>query len=211
MRVSEAKDFLVQQTAEQSLLDGLSLSDLEKRMMYFTESDEASEDPTKLNVEFEAEYDTAAYEEKVSKLLHHAYARVKKESAESARLWDEAIRTLRRGDHYLLVLWDQKSSTERPPYDSLKLLGTAILVIVVGLALIAGFSALSDHYGIHWNSGPRTQTSIPVWIQRVLIAMVVGGYVYYVILPWIFKKPAVGISQLVLWLLRVKPKDRPEK
>jgi hypothetical protein len=111
-------------------------------MMYFTESDEACEDPTKLNDEFEAEYDTAAYEEKVSKLLHHGYARVKKENPESARLWDESIRTLRRGDHYLLVLWDHKSSTGRPPHDSLKLLGTAILVIVVSVALIAGFSAI---------------------------------------------------------------------
>ncbi len=211
MRVSEAKDFLARQTTEQSLLEGLPLSDLEKRMMYFTESDEASEDPTKLNDEFDAEYDAAAYEEKVSRLLHHGYARVKKENPESARLWNESIRTLRRGDHYLLVLWDQKSSTERPPHDSLKLLGTAILVIIIGVAVISGFSALSDHYGIHWNSGPSTQTSIPVWIQRLLIAMVVGGYVYYVILPWIFKKPPVGISQLLLRLLRVRPKDGPEK
>jgi hypothetical protein len=141
----------------------LPLSDLEKRMMYFTESDEASEDPTNLNDEFDAEYDTAAYEEKVSKPLHHGYARVKKENPESARLWDASIRTLRRGDHYLLVLWDQKSSTERPPHDSLKLLGTAILVMIIGVAVISGFSALSDHYGIHWNSGPSTQTStIPV-------------------------------------------------
>ena len=94
-------------------------------MMYFTEGDEAPENPTKLNDEFEAEYDTAAYEAKVSKLLHHAYARLKKENPESARLWDESIRLLRRGNHYILVLWDQRSSIERPPHDFLKLLGTS--------------------------------------------------------------------------------------
>ncbi len=38
MRVREAKDFLVQQTAEQARLEGVPLSELEKRMMYFTES-----------------------------------------------------------------------------------------------------------------------------------------------------------------------------
>lgn len=60
------------------MLDGVSLSDLEKRMMYFTESDDATEDAAQLNDEFEAEYETAAYEAKVSKLLHHAYARLKR-------------------------------------------------------------------------------------------------------------------------------------
>ncbi|MGB2900309.1 MAG: hypothetical protein WBB89_13655 [Candidatus Acidiferrum sp.] len=38
MKVREAKDFLVAQTAEQASLEGVPLSDLEKRMMYFTES-----------------------------------------------------------------------------------------------------------------------------------------------------------------------------
>jgi hypothetical protein len=106
MKVSQAKDFLIQQTAEQPLLEGSPLSNLEKRMMYFTESEDASEDPIQLNDEFEAEYDTDAYESKISKLLRRAYARVKKENPERARFWDDSIRLLREGDHYLLVLWD---------------------------------------------------------------------------------------------------------
>jgi hypothetical protein len=35
---------------------------------------------------------------------------------------------------------------------------------------------------------PKTHSSMPVWIQRLLIALLVGGYFYYVILPWIFKR-----------------------
>jgi hypothetical protein len=38
MQVREAKDFLVQQTAEQAQLEGVALSELEKRTMYSTES-----------------------------------------------------------------------------------------------------------------------------------------------------------------------------
>jgi hypothetical protein len=53
MRVREAKDFLVQQTAEQAQLEGVALSELEKRMMYFTESGYVPEDPIALNEEFE--------------------------------------------------------------------------------------------------------------------------------------------------------------
>jgi hypothetical protein len=33
MQVAQAKDFLVRQTAEQARLEGVPLSDLEKRMM----------------------------------------------------------------------------------------------------------------------------------------------------------------------------------
>lgn len=54
-----AKDFLVQRTVEQAALDQVSLSDLEKRMMYFTETGEMTEDPVQLNDAFEAECDDA--------------------------------------------------------------------------------------------------------------------------------------------------------
>lgn len=45
MRAREAKDLLVRETANQANLEGRSLSDLEKRMMYFPESSGAVEDP----------------------------------------------------------------------------------------------------------------------------------------------------------------------
>ena len=64
MRDLEAKDFLVQQTAEQAALEGVPLSDLEKRMMYFTETGEVREDAIDLNNALEAEYDTEQYETK---------------------------------------------------------------------------------------------------------------------------------------------------
>jgi hypothetical protein len=134
MHVREAKNFLVSQTAHQAALEGVPLSDLEKRMMYFTESPDAVEDPVTLNEEFEAQYDSEEYESKIAKLLRRAHARVKKESPEKARLWSDAIRTLNKGDHYILVLWSLQSTDERPPYDSLKLLAAAILIALAMLA-----------------------------------------------------------------------------
>jgi hypothetical protein len=138
MRVREAKDFLVQQAAQQAAIEGVPLSDFEKRMMYFTESEDAVEDPIRLNQEFEAQFDTDEYELKISGLLRRAYERTKEENPASLREWDEAVRELRKGDHYVLVLWDLKSPTERPRHDSLKLLGTALLVAVIALLLIFG-------------------------------------------------------------------------
>jgi hypothetical protein len=57
LRVREAKDFLVQQTAEQATLDNVPLSDIEKRTMYFTETGECPENSIPLNDAFEAEHD----------------------------------------------------------------------------------------------------------------------------------------------------------
>ncbi len=114
MKVREAKDFLVAQTAEQAALEGVPLSDLEKRMMYFTEGKDAPEDPTVLNDEFEAQYDATKYEKKISRLMRQAYKRLRKENSEKAVLWDRAIRAIRRGDHYILVLWGHPLSHKSP-------------------------------------------------------------------------------------------------
>ena len=62
MKVKQAKDFLVQLTAEQAAAEDAPLSDLEKRMMYFTETDDSCENPIELNEKFEANHDTNTYE-----------------------------------------------------------------------------------------------------------------------------------------------------
>ena len=134
MRVREAKDLLVQQTAEQAAREGVPLSDLEKRMMYFTESGDAVEDPIKLNEEFGAEYEMGPYEKKISLLLHHAYKRVCQESESKKSKWDEAIRRLERGDHYLLVMWGN-----RPGFHRVDFIGAAI-----------GCLLLAFLYGVKW-------------------------------------------------------------
>jgi hypothetical protein len=106
MNSKQAKDFLVQQAAEQAVLENLPLSDLEKKMMYFTESDPSScNKPLELNEEFEAQYDTDEYEAKISGFLQRARGRLRDSEAKGS--WDVAVSELREGDHYLLVLLDE--------------------------------------------------------------------------------------------------------
>lgn len=196
-QVSKAKDFLVEQTAVQAALDGVTLTDLEKRMMYFTEGPDATEDPTVLNDEFEAEYEMATYEAKISKLLHRAYARVRKENPETARTWNESIRFLKKGDHYILVLW----GVLRPPYDNLKLLATAFLVV----ALLLGIIVAAEHYHFHWNPASQPHGPTPVWLGRLLLFIMAIGYAYYAVFPWIFKKSPLSPTELFLKLFRSSP------
>jgi hypothetical protein len=150
MKAREAKDFLVQQTAEQAAIENVPLSDLEKRMMYFTESGECPEDPVALNEAFEAQYDTEKYEAKISSLLHHACKRLRKDDGQKSRMWDSAIRCLKQGDHYLLEMWDMQSAGaqpgERPPYDSLKLLGAGILLAAAMFAFSFAWQRIAPNF-----------------------------------------------------------------
>ena len=106
MDIREAKDFLIDQTAQQAAIENIPLSDLEKRMMYFTESGEMPENPISLNEAFEAECDSNEYELKIGKLMRHAFWRVKRENPQSAVQWKNAIKKLSTEDHYLSVLWN---------------------------------------------------------------------------------------------------------
>jgi hypothetical protein len=211
MQDLEAKDFLVQQTAEQAALEHVPLSDIEKRMMYFTEGGEMREDAIKLNDEFEADCDSDEYEARISRLLRHARARIKKEDPTRASQWKEAIQQLSKGDHYILVLCGEYNAklpkAPRPKYDSLKLLSTALLVIVVGGAIMWVVDAISDRYGIHWpKSGPETHSVMPTWLQRLLLGSLIVGYLNYVVLPWMWKRPPIRLSELLMWLLRAANK-----
>lgn len=128
MNSKEAKDFLVQQTAQQAEIQKIPLSDLEKRMMYFTEWDDSCENPIQLNEEFEAECDTAEYEAKIAGLLKSAYKRVKRDSPDTKRIWEEAIKKLSKEDHYILVLWRATPKSEHPRRDLFIQVGIGVLI-----------------------------------------------------------------------------------
>lgn len=177
MNVQEAKDFLVEQATQQASLDGVSLSDLEKRMMYFTESADAVENPITLNEEFEEKYDMEEYEAKVGGLLRRAYARLQRENAPNVERWKESVRFLQKGDHYILVLCGVLMPVGGSPIASFGVSGTAWWIGAVGLAALVGFFALR-HY---LNSGTP-------WIGRSLLIIFVSSYVYFGGLPMFFKR-----------------------
>jgi hypothetical protein len=182
MNTKAAKDYLVQQTVEQAALEHVPLTDLETRMMYFTESDPAScADPIALNDEFEQEYEMPEYEAKMSRLLHHAYKRLKQEDPEKLREWNEAMRVLHKGDHYILVLCDTEPPTapgDRPPHDSLKLLGTGLLVAA---GLVAA-SFLAAQYSFDFD---RYKKYFPILLVLAVL-LVTGAFpaIYRLLLMW---------------------------
>lgn len=99
----------------------------------------------------------------------------------------------------MALLWDA-SSGESPPYDALNLIGASVLFTVVGVAAIAGAMYIANRHNIHWRE-PKTYRSVPAWVQRAILWLGLTAYFYDAVLPWVTKRPVVGIGQLLGRLL----------
>ena len=101
-----AKEFLVSQIVEEAQRESIPLSEIERKMLFSSEHYWSLPDIMEVNAQFEKEYDSEEYEAKISELIRNAYDRTKKESQSETERWKEAIRMLRKEDHYLLVMID---------------------------------------------------------------------------------------------------------
>lgn len=157
MNVHEAKDFLVERIKKQAFLEGTALSDLEIRMLYFTENEEPEEDPLALNAEFEEHYDSDEYERKISKLMRHAYKAACAEGLATKKQWNAAMHRLSRGDHYLPVMWDARPAMRLSSRRAL-ILGNCCIVAV--LAVLWLFQRVAP----------------PRWLLAIIAGLALAGF-----------------------------------
>ena len=99
IRAQRAKEFLISQIVEESQRENAPLSEVERKMLYFTEKEETLPDIYEVNAQFESAYDSAQYEEKIAALLRNAFRRNQKESVEAKHQWKQAVADLRKEDH----------------------------------------------------------------------------------------------------------------
>jgi len=107
----EAKEFLVARIAEEAQREGSPLSEVERKMLYFTETAWTLPDIMEVNDQFDREYDAAEYEKKIADLIRNARKRARKEGRPEFDAWSGAIRILSKEDHYLLVMLDEAGAT----------------------------------------------------------------------------------------------------
>ncbi len=99
-----AKQLLISKVLRQADSEGVSLSDLEKRMLNFSEGSVSAAGIQAVE-NFDSEYDTDAYEAKIARLLRLAYEHDAKLGREHE--WQDALRALRSEDWYILVMVQQ--------------------------------------------------------------------------------------------------------
>jgi hypothetical protein len=106
MDPATAKQFLISKVVEQAALECAPLSEIERKMLYFTEVHPTLPDIYEVNAEFERKYDAEEYESKIVSLLKNACTRDSLDSQTLKQQWEDALSTLKKEDHYILVMTD---------------------------------------------------------------------------------------------------------
>jgi hypothetical protein len=137
----DAKEFLIAKIVWEAQRDGIPLSDVERKMLYFSETDWTLPDMAETNDAFERDYDQSTYEQKIGALAHKFCAEARKTNRDDLDSWKAAVRTLSSEDHYILVLMrGEKASADSRLVDRLKLVALAFLItllVMVGIYLFA--------------------------------------------------------------------------
>jgi hypothetical protein len=157
MTEREAKEYLAGRIVAEAKGEGSPLTDVERKMLYFTESGWTPPGMMKVSEEFDRDYDQDEYEQKIGRLVRKIQERDAAENGQKQAEWDDAVLKLCDGDHYLLVLIDAAarnagsgssrwsrlrlwlpsfSSAPRPPGDFMRLLIFSLLVSVVAFLIV---------------------------------------------------------------------------
>jgi hypothetical protein len=137
-----ALDFIAGKIAAEAEREGSPLSEVERKMLYFSETDWTLPDMAQVSAEFDREYDQSEYEQKIAGLIQKITAHHYGNNPDEEENWDESVARLSEGDHYILVLANLGPSSGsgflsalgpagvRPPHDVLRLVLTSIVVTV---------------------------------------------------------------------------------
>ena len=142
-----AKQFLISRIVEQATFERSPLSEIERKMLYFSEVHPSLPDIYEVNAEFERSCDADEYETKIARLLKRARDYDQKQSVAQAQQWVDAIEALKSEDHYVLVMLYRAF----PEYRKLMLprhrLRDYVIYIGIGIAVVIGcvLAATWDH------------------------------------------------------------------
>jgi hypothetical protein len=127
----EAKEYLIDRIVAQASQDGVFLTDIERKMLYFTEGKGWTlPDMMQVNSEFDQTCDQHAYERKIGQIIRRIDDQP--DSNRNHERWDKAVHLLRKEDHYLLVLIDEAfRNAPRPHGDIARLILAGVVVVAV--------------------------------------------------------------------------------
>ena len=74
----EAKEFLVARIVGEAQRERVPLSEVERKMLYFSETDWTMPDIAQVGDQFEREYNREEYEKKITRLIRNARKRARK-------------------------------------------------------------------------------------------------------------------------------------
>ena len=112
----QAKRFFVDRIVAQAATDGIPLSEAERQMLGFSESDpEYVVDPALVD-RLEREISDDDYEAKVADLIRRAWKHDVESDPNARETYREALAVLNESDHYILIMIDRALGREWRPW-----------------------------------------------------------------------------------------------
>jgi len=157
----EALDYLAGKICDQAQRENVPVTEVERKMLYFSETGWSLPDIANVNAEFDRDYDQNEYERKVALLIANLTAHHHQNNREAEKYWDAAVERLSDGDYYIQIMLDLARSRGskrsgllsylpafdqplvKPKHDFLKLVIAAIATILLaaGITILWGWFA----------------------------------------------------------------------
>lgn len=132
-KTREAKVFLASRIAEEADREGIPLTEIERKMLYFSETGWTLPDMSEVKFTFDRDYDRGLFESRIRRLIRRARSRLMDRDREEYEKWKWAIEELRDQDHYVLAL----IAAAPPTGEVTRLVITAL--VIIGVILVALF------------------------------------------------------------------------
>lgn len=130
----DAKEFIIGRIVNEARRENVPLSEVERKMLYFSETAWTLPDIAVANEAFDRECDREEYEQKIAGLIRKLYTDARANDQGELEAWEEAVRILREEDHYILEMFPREPY-RRPRGDFLKLVATALSIVFVMCAI----------------------------------------------------------------------------
>jgi hypothetical protein len=192
-KVRDAKEFLASKIAEEATREEVPLSEIEHKMLFFSERGWTLPDMKEVSDAFDRDYDQNDYEKKISRLIKGLDKRIRKENAGEYEDWRSAINFLKRKDHYINVMISHAGL--RPRGDQLKLWATGLTIV----AAISCVAILAGMYNIDLDRYLPSRSNIQNLILLAWLVMIAASILYY-LSRFIFG--AAKVNELIGKLLR---------
>lgn len=104
--IRQAKDYLAGKIADEAQREGSPLTEVERKMLYFSDTGWTLPNMKTVSAEFDRVYDQDEYERKIQGLVRRIENGADAQSEEEKESWYQAVLKLCDGDHYLVMLID---------------------------------------------------------------------------------------------------------
>lgn len=201
-KVRDAKEFLASKIVEEATREGVPLSEIERKMLFFSEGGWTLPDMKEVSDAFDREYDQNDYEKKITDLIQHLDKRLRKENPVEHDDWRSAIDFLKRRDHYINVMISHAGL--RPRGDRLKLWATGFALV----AAIGCMAILAAKYNVDLDKYLSSRSNVQNLILFAWLAMIAASILYY-LSRLIFGQARVNelMGKLLRKMLRVRESE----